>query len=263
MLSIAVCDDEILECCRISGQVKRILQDMGIAHVLYEYHSGGELLRAARRFDIVLLDILMEGLDGMRTAELFREEPCREKAFPGEASCEKKPAGEASAGKIPRPLLIFVTASREYVFDAFEVEAFQYLVKPVGEGRLRRVLGRAVEKLSVSSREFILVSSGRRQIRLLLEDVVYFEIFGRVIHAHGGGGDTEFYEKIGVLEKKLSGKGFFRCHKSYLVNLRHVEGYSRQEALLDNGESVVISKRRYEDFCQAILAFMKKNGGIL
>ena len=59
------------------------------------------------------------------------------------------------------------------------------------------------------------------------------------------------------------GKGFFRCHKSYLLNLKHVEAYNRQEAFLDNGDRILIAKRRYEAFCQEILAYMRKNGGIV
>lgn len=65
------------------------------------------------------------------------------------------------------------------------------------------------------------------------------------------------------MERQLGGKGFFRCHKSYLLNLKYVEVYNRQEAILDNGERIIIAKRRYEEFCQAILSYMRENGGIL
>ena len=62
---------------------------------------------------------------------------------------------------------------------------------------------------------------------------------------------------------KLGGKGFFRCHKSYLINLKYVDGYNRQEAVLENGEKIVIAKRRYDRFVQEMLAVMRKNGGII
>ena len=65
---------------------------------------------------------------------------------------------------------------------------------------------------------------------------------------------------MGILEKELEGKGFFRCHKSYLLNLNHVDSYNRQEAILDNGEQVIIAKRRYEQFCREILAYMRREG---
>ncbi len=74
--------------------------------------------------------------------------------------------------------------------------------------------------------------------------------------------DEHSVEQIGVLENMLQGKGFFRCHKSYLINLKHVDGYNRQEAILDNGERILIAKRRYEGFCREILRYMRHNGGI-
>lgn len=83
------------------------------------------------------------------------------------------------------------------------------------------------------------------------------------IDVHEELGIFTYYEQIGILEKQLRGKDFFRCHKSYLINLKHVEGYNRQEAILDNGERIMIAKRRYDGFCQEILAYMRKSGGIL
>lgn len=69
--------------------------------------------------------------------------------------------------------------------------------------------------------------------------------------------------QIGELENKLRDKGFFRCHKSYLINLKYVDGYNRQEVILENGEKIVIAKRRYDKFVQEVLKVMRENGGIL
>ena len=143
------------------------------------------------------------------------------------------------------------------MFEAYDVEAFQYLVKPVDDRKLRCVLDRIVSRTKERSREFILVSKERQKRKLFLDDIFYFEIRGRVIEVHGAEGIFTYYEQIGVLEKNLQGKGFCRCHKSYLVNLRHVDGYNRQEAILDCGERVTIAKRRYEQFCKEILTYMK------
>ena len=65
------------------------------------------------------------------------------------------------------------------------------------------------------------------------------------------------------LEDKLQGYGFFRCHKSYLINLKYVDGYNRQEVILENGEKIVIAKRRYDRFVREMLEVMRKNGGIV
>lgn len=238
MLSIAVCDDEVIECCNMAKRIKDIMEEMKIPCIIRQFRSGGELLEAVESFDIVFLDIIMKDLNGMKTAQLFRE-------------------------KASDKILIFVSSSREYVFEAYDVEAFQYLLKPVEDRKLKSVLQKAVFKTESRSQDFIIVSRERQKKKLFLNDICYFEIRGRMVDVHGPDGIFTYYGQIGELENKLREKGFFRCHKSYLVNLKYVDGYNRQEVILENGEKIVIAKRRYERFVQEVLKVMRENGGIV
>ncbi len=238
MLSIAVCDDVVIECCSMARKIREILEEMKMPYIIRQFQNGRELLQASESFDIVFLDIMMCDPDGMKTARIFRE-----KAFD--------------------KILIFVSSSREYVFEAYDVEAFQYLLKPVDDRKLKNVLQKAILKTENRSQEFIIVSKERQKKKLFLDDIYYFEIKGRMIDVHGAEGIFTYYEQIGELEKKLRDKGFFRCHKSYLINLKYVDVYNRQEVILENGEEIMIAKRRYEEFCQEVLKVMRKNGGIL
>ena len=238
MLSIAVCDDEVIECCNMAKRIKEIMEEMKTPCIIRQFLSGGELLQALESFDIVFLDIIMQDLDGMKTAQAFRK-------------------------KASDKILIFVSSSREYVFEAYDVEAFQYLLKPVEGRKLKSVLQKAVLKTKSRSLEFIIVSKEKQKKKLFLDDVNYFEIKGRIVDAHGPEGIFTYYEQIGELENKIRDKGFFRCHKSYLINLKYVDGYSRKEVVLENGEKIVIAKRRYDKFVQEMLKVMRKNGGIL
>ncbi len=236
MISIAVCDDEMLDCCNMAKEIKEILEETGIPFIVRQFQSGRDLLEAIENFDIIFLDIMMDGLNGMKTAQLLRDK-----------SFEK--------------IIIFISVSRGYVFEAYDVEAFQYLVKPVEHVKLERVLQKAIKKLESHSQEFMIINQDRTRKKLLLEEIYYFEIRGRVISVHGVEGIFDYYEQIGMLEEELKGKGFFRCHKSFLINLKYVDSYNRQEILLDTGEKIAIAKRRYEAFCQEILEYMKKSGG--
>lgn len=237
MLMIAVCDDEIRECLHLSGQIRTILDELDIPCTVKQYNSGQQLLQNAAEFDIIFLDIIMCGMDGMKTAELLRQ-------------------------NFSDKILIFISSSRQYVFDAFAVEAFEYLIKPLDKQKLRRSLLRCISKITRQSDDYIIISKDRQTRKLFLDEVRYFEIHGRLIEAHGIHPTFSWYEQIGTLETALSGKDFFRCHKSYLINLKYVEIYDRQEATLDNGEKILIAKRRYDSFCAAILEYMRKNGGI-
>ncbi len=238
MLAVAVCDDEVMENIQICKKIQEVLAEMHIPCTVRRFHSGEELLQSSEQFDLIFLDIIMQDMDGMETAKL-----CREK----------------SLGKI----LIFLSSSREYVFESYEVEAFWYLVKPVDEKKLKHVLQRAVEKGKQKEQGFIIVNKEREKKKLFLEDIYYFEVRGRKISVHGKDDIFIYYEQLGSIEKTLCDKEFFRCHKSFLVNLRHISGYNRQEAVLDNGERILISRRRYPDFCEKMLCYMKRNGGIL
>lgn len=238
MLAIAVCDDELFERLRISAKIRDLAEEMRIPCSVVPFGSGKELLKSLDQFDLIFLDILMEEMDGMETARR-----CRELAF--------------------KKMLVFLSSSRKYVFDAYDVEAFHYLVKPVEDERLKKVLKRAAEKEKHRSQEYIVVSRERQQRKLFLDAVLYFEIRGRKIDVHEEYGIFSYYEKIGILEQQLQGKGFFRCHKSYLINLQHVDLYNRQEAILDNQEKIPIARRRYEEFCQEVLGCMRKTGGML
>lgn len=238
MLQVAVCDDEIIECCNMAKRIKKIMEEMKMPCIIRQFRSGGELLQALESFDIVFLDIMMQEPDGMTTAQILRE-----RAFD--------------------KILVFVSSSREYVFEAYDVEAFQYLLKPVGDRKLKSVLQKAVRKTESRSQGFIIVSRERQKKKLFLDDIYYFEIRGRIVDVHGPEGIFTYYEQIGELENKLRDKNFFRCHKSYLINLKYVDGYNRQEAVMENGEKIVIAKRRYDKFVQKVLKVMRENGGIL
>lgn len=233
MLAIAVCDDDIRQCCKIAEKIREILEKGKTPGRVRQFHNGQELLAADEKFDMIFLDIMMRPPDGMKTAQTLRE-------------------------RASDTILIFISSSRRYVFDAYDVEAFHYLLKPVEDEKLKRILQKAIDKTRKRSQEFILVSRERQNRKLFLDDIYYFEIRGRTIEVHGTEGHFTYYGRIGVLEKELREKGFFRCHKSYLVNLKYANVYNRQEVILENGERIMIARRRYEEFGKAILADMRK-----
>ncbi|WP_334074218.1 MULTISPECIES: LytTR family DNA-binding domain-containing protein [Paenibacillus] len=240
MLSIAICDDQAVECLELSKKVHAVLQEAGVAHSIKQFFAGSALLESACAFDLLFLDIKMEHLDGLTTAALMRK---RSRPF----------------------LLVFITAYREHVYDAFDVEAFHYLIKPVDDGKLAKVLLAVVDKCSAEERGegYIVVTRNREAIKLVLDDVIYFEISGRVIKAHCNQRVLEYYDQISALEEKLNRRSFFRCHKSYLIHLKHVMSFDKNEILMDNGDKVLLSKRRHKEFMEALLNYVKKEGGIL
>lgn len=211
MVSIAVCDDEMLDCCNVAKDIKEILGETDIQFIVRQFSGGRDLLNAIENFDIIFLDIMMCGMNGMKTAQLLRDK-----------SFDK--------------ILIFISASRDYVFEAYDVEAFQYLVKPVEHLKLKRVLQKAVKKLESHSQEFIIINQDRTRKKLLLREIYYFETRGRVISVHGVEGSFDYYNQIfshisicllTTLSACIAGGFVFFMDKIY-VEQRQKEQYNSQ-----------------------------------
>lgn len=239
MLLLAVCDDMPIECAKTAKQIESILNRANIDYVIKTFFTAQELLRSKESFDILFLDVKMPEINGMELAKNMRKQGIES-------------------------IIVFITSAKEYVFDAYDVEAFQYLMKPVETDKLKTVMEKAVKKLQGKVNEDFLIITAERQTRkILLRDIFYIESLGRIVKIHCVNGIQETYEQISALENKLAGKSFFRCHKCYLVHLEYVDTFNRTDITLDNGETILLAKRRCEEFKKAILSYMKRKGGII
>ncbi len=155
-------------------------------------------------------------------------------------------------------LIVFITAMPDYVYEAYDVEAFHYLLKPIDEKKLEEVLARAVtraqEKKNMPS---LLIKTNGKFMRIPVEDICYVENDGRKVALHTKNGEYSYYEKMEALEKKLT-KGFFRSHRGYLVNLQEVSGYDRTSITLKCGDVVFLSKQKYAAFVAAYMEYLTK-----
>ena len=239
MIRIAICDDEAPTRAYLASLIRA--QDCPCEVV--EYASAGDCLADHRGIDLLFLDIELNaaGLDGMALARQIRE-------------------GNSAA----QPVIIFVTGYERYVFDAFDVGAFQYLLKPVDEEKFAQVFARAVEQIGAGretlARTLTLQSAGTSRT-VPLDSIYYIESSNHKVVLRLKDGEFSCYAKIRDLEAEL-GDQFFRVHKGYLVNLVYVEGYSKTELTLTNGEKLLISKYKYQDFVKAYLRFVKRGAGL-
>jgi len=233
MMRFAVCDDEPLMSQEIQNHLLSYLKEKNISDYQVSSFSGGcALLESGGSFDVIFLDIQMEQPDGLETARLLRRQGCRS-------------------------LLIFVTVLKECVFDAFEVEAYDYLLKPVEAGRFRRTMDRALKRLGQPTEKSIVIQRGTGCEVVLLSEIVYCEVQGRKIYLHRADGTViDYYDRLEELERQVD-RRFFKCHRSYLVNLKHLKGCKDNIAYLDDGSKVPVSRLRSREFSDAILHYMK------
>ena len=228
-----MCDDEVVIREQIRQFIKKRVPD---GHI--EVYAAGEALLAANKsFDLVFLDIQMDGINGMDTARALRSEN-------------------------KDTVIIFVTGSKEYVFEAFDVSAFHYLLKPLAEEKLDEVLKHALEEVNrrkTQEKKQLLIQTRSRKYNLDQNAIFYLESRGKKVEIHTPGETIEVYASIGKLEEQL-GNGFYRCHRGYLVNLAYITEYRTDRIRLSNGEEIYLAKEKYQAFVKTYMRYLQDGG---
>ena len=174
----------------------------------------------------------MKGMDGMETARRLRADK-----FQG--------------------FLIFITVLKEMVFSSFEVQAYDYLLKPVEEKQFEKTMERLYASMRSAGEDSMLIQKGYEGRIVQKDEIIFCEIIDRKIYLNLESGEIlDYYEQIENLETKL-GIHFFRCHRSYLINLKHLKGYRNGTAYMDNGKEVPVSRLRNKEFSGVVLQYMK------
>ena len=235
-MRIAICDDEKNIRELIGTKVAKQYPEAEIAF----FSSGEELLLSDGQINILFLDIQMSGRNGMEIAKELRQ-------------------------KDKDVIIIFVTAVEEYVFQAFDVGAFHYIVKPIDDGKFTDVLKRAADKLSSRNviekepeEKCLMIHNGGVHRKVEIEDIVYAEVFNRKVVIHKKDETIEYYGKMSTLEA-LAGESFFRPHRAYLINLKYVEKYDANTIYLERG-SVLMAKQKYPEFVKKYMKYIQKRG---
>ena len=229
---IAVCDDEV----QIRDCIERYIRILYSDAVIEFFENGQKLLNSSNMYNILFLDINMPDVDGIKVAKELRERGCDS-------------------------IIIFVTGLKEYVFDAFDVKAFHYLVKPFDRTKFFDVLNKAAEDIKerqntkLPEEVSIIVKSGAVTHKIYASEIYYLEIYNRKITIYMRDGAVDFYGKMADLEQKL-GEDFARCHRSYLVNLRFVKKYTSVNITMENGSSVLMAKQKYPEFVKRYMEYV-------
>ena len=243
MLRIGVCDDGESDLRETASLVRSYLEERpALSGRITACSSGQELLEAAEQqggFDLCLLDIVMPGMDGIRTGRALRE--------------------MGGAGEI-----IYLTVSNDYAADSYDVRAFFYLLKPVRREKLFQVLDQAVEQIGRRRGQGVLVSTRGGTRHLRLEDIRYVERVGRSIRYYCAGETvdsltirTSFREGVAPL---LADRRFCLCGACFVLNLQRVAGVEARSALLDDGSRLTLPRTAAAAFKKAWGAYWLEGG---
>ncbi len=236
MIDIAICDDEKIIRERIINFINKQEADCRIE----SFGTGNELLAAGKKFDMIFLDIQMKGKNGIETARAIREYDAK-------------------------AVIVFVTALKEYVFEAFDVAAFHYLLKPVDEKKFAEVFHNAVKEIQKQPRTqeaeapALLIKAKNRSHMLKQGEIIFVESRANKVGIHTVREVIETYYTMSKLEGEL-GRNFYRCHRGYLVNMAHVAEYSSDMIEMDNGDRVYMAKEKYPEFVKKYMRYLGGGG---
>ncbi|MGL4773909.1 MAG: LytR/AlgR family response regulator transcription factor [Clostridium sp.] len=223
MLKIGLCDDNSL----YIDELKKIIGDIAdinnIDIEITSFNSGEELLSFSKvhgdYFDILFLDVLMDGINGINTALALR-----------------KLSSDVH--------VIFVTSSKEHALDSYSVNAYGYILKPFSKASIEGKLLELYEKIELARKNIIYVKNNQDIYSISLDHVIYFESNLRKITAHMKNGEQiSFYNKMSNLEEEIKNNIFLRCHRSFLVNLMYVKNIVSNDLITTTNECLPISKK--------------------
>lgn len=225
---IAICDDEqnqidymasiVASWSAHAGHNCEIRTFASAEAFLFEYEED-------KAFDILLLDIEMENMNGIELAKRIRKDHNRAE-------------------------IIFITSHFEFVWEGYEVDALHYLTKPLSAEKLTQVLSKAADKLSVEPPSVVISCDGET-LKLYESDILYAEAFLHYIVIHTKDNEYKIKEPISVFENKVS-DDFYRIHRSYLVSLKYITRISRTSVTIGNA-TLPLSRGKYDDINRAFI----------
>ena len=231
MIKIAIVEDEQIYIDQLQKYMKQFCEETSQEIETTIFRDGDEVAENYKAgFDIILMDIQMQFMDGMTAAEKIRE-------LDSEV------------------IIMFITNMTQYAIRGYEVDALDYMVKPVEYFSFSQKLMRAISRLRRKDGHFITVPVESGVKKLKVEEIYYLESFGHRVVYKTKDGDFDSRGTMKDLEEVLEPYGFYRSAKSYLVNMKYVDGVKNGCCVI-NGEELQISRQKRKEFMEALLDYM-------
>lgn len=227
MLRIAIVEDELIYAKQLEGFLRQFGEERQEMFEINLFTDGDEIVENYRaQFDIILMDIQMQFMDGMTTAEAIR-----------------KVDSEV--------IIIFITNLRQYAIRGYEVDALDYVVKPISYFAFSERLGRAIKRLKKRTQHTIVIKIRGGAARIDVADLYYVESQNHTLIYHTVGKNIESSGAMKNAEDMLAEFNFCRGNKGYLINLAHVDSVQDSFAIV-RGEKLLLSRPRRNAFMEAL-----------
>lgn len=237
MIRIAIVEDIVQEAELLEEYIKKYGDDQRKLFQITKFKDAFNLIDNYKpNYDIIFMDIEMPNMNGMDAAHKLRELD-------------------------DVVTLIFVTNMAKYAVKGYEVDALDFIVKPVKYPVFKMKFKKALNRIVTNEDVSIIVSKRDTVFRLTSKQIVYIEVTGHKLTYHLTDGEADGHGSMTDLEKQLNVCNFLRCHSSFLINPQYVSHVQGNSIIMTDGSELRISRPRKKEFMQQ-LAQILGGGGV-
>lgn len=220
-IRIGICDDNEFAHDLVEGYTKEYCQKNGIDIEVIHYYSGEDLLNSKDDLDGLLLDIAMPDMDGIEVGRQLKNRGVPYK-------------------------VIMLTVRQDKIKEAFKINAFRFVSKPVEQKEFDEAISDLIERLD-EQKEFS-VYDNRNEYIIRQDEIFYIEARGSETRVFTKNYDFRSEKSLTQWEEDLDEKRFYRTHRSYIVHMKYIKERKETDIELKNGEIVKVSKERKDNF---------------
>lgn len=218
MVHVAICDDDSKERQELRVTLEQEFKKRNVSVDFFDYESGEELLKdidlIVAECQLIFLDIYMADLNGLEVARMLRDAGCQ-------------------------ATIVFLTVTPDFAPDGYEVDAAGYLIKPLNQNKLSRLLERFWQHDNYA---VLTIRSGANIFTISVEEILYIDSNRNILTIHTTKENIPFYGRLNDIALQLSKYPFLRCHQSFLVNMDRVS-VVKDDFYMENGDLVPIRVR--------------------
>ena len=235
MYNVAICEDEPVFAQTLERICRETLDRLHIEYQITHFSNSESfsetLAEEYEGYDIILLDIVMDGMDGMTLAHKIRE--------------------------TDKNIVIIFISGYDFALQSYDVNAFHYFSKPIDETALSRKISQAYAD-KVKHDDGIFIKTGTKNVRISLSDIVCLETKNRHVEVSLINESVYYNGKLTDLLPLLPQESFVRCHQSFVVNMNHIIEVTRKDAIATNGKKIPISRTYMNEMREALLKCFKE-----
>lgn len=231
-MKILICDDELKYLSDLKLHVEQYMNNRFAKFTIDATTSSNEIFYNNSSYDLVFLDIEMDEINGISLAKELKE-------------------------RNNKVVIFFITAYNGYQDDAMDLRAFRFFEKPFNVDRLYSGLDKAMEYIDESYVDIYLYDN-QMQKRILIDNIIYIKSDSRKIIIVTTEGEFITREVFSYWNEVLPTSFFYQVHKSFLVNLHHIDIYKYTELYLDNNERIPIAPRKQSAFHKYWFEYLRR-----